>query len=40
MRRKRLDRPFPIIDHCFPTGMPSYMLITHNAFELLATPGG
>ncbi len=32
-------RPFPIIDHCFPTGMPSYMLITHNAFELLVTPG-
>ena len=32
-------RPFPIIDHCFPTGMPSYMLITHNAFELLFTPG-
>jgi hypothetical protein len=32
-------RPFPIIDHCFPTGMPSYMLITHNAFELLLTPG-
>ena len=32
-------RPFPIIDHCFPTGMPSWMLITHNAFELLFTPG-
>jgi len=32
-------RPFPIIDHCFPTGMPSYMLITHNAFEILYTPG-
>ncbi len=32
-------RPFPIIDHCFPTGMPSYMLITHNAFEILSTPG-
>lgn len=32
-------RPFPVIDHCFPTGMPSYMLITHNAFELLLTPG-
>jgi hypothetical protein len=32
-------RPFPIIDHCFPTGMPSYMLITHNAFEFLMTPG-
>jgi hypothetical protein len=32
-------RPFPIIDHCFPTGMPSWMLITHNAFEILVTPG-
>jgi hypothetical protein len=31
--------PFPVIDHCFPTGMPSYMLITHNAIELLVTPG-
>src|ERR1700733_5853096 len=27
-------RPFEIIDHCFPTGMPSWMLITHNAFEV------
>jgi hypothetical protein len=32
-------RPFPIIDHCFPTGMPSWMLITHNAVEILFTPG-
>jgi hypothetical protein len=32
-------RPFPIIDHCFPTGMPSWMLITHNALEFLFTPG-
>jgi hypothetical protein len=32
-------RPFPVIDHCFPTGMPSWMLITHNAFEILFTPG-
>jgi hypothetical protein len=32
-------RPFPIIDHCFPTGMPSWMLITHNAFEILFSPG-
>ena len=32
-------RPFAIIDHCFPTGMPSWMLITHNAFEVLFTPG-
>ena len=31
--------PFPIIDHCFPTGMPSWMLINHNALEFLFTPG-
>jgi len=31
--------PFEIIDHCFPTGMPSWMLITHNAMEVLFTPG-
>ena len=36
---EKAGRPFPIIDHCFPTAMPSYMLITHNAFELLVTPG-
>jgi hypothetical protein len=36
---EQAGRPFPVIDHCFPTGMPSYMLITHNAFELLFTPG-
>jgi hypothetical protein len=36
---EKAGRPFPIIDHCFPTGMPSYMLITHNAFELLMSPG-
>jgi hypothetical protein len=36
---EKAGRPFPIIDHCFPTGMPSYMLITHNAFELLISPG-
>jgi hypothetical protein len=36
---EKAGRPFPVIDHCFPTGMPSYMLITHNAFELLLTPG-
>jgi hypothetical protein len=32
-------KPFPVIDHCFPTGMPSWMLITHNAMEVLFTPG-
>ncbi len=32
-------RPYPVIDHCFPHGMPTWMLITHNAFEILFTPG-
>ena len=36
---EQAGRPFPIIDHCFPTGMPSWMLITHNAVEILFTPG-
>ena len=32
-------RPFLVLDHCLPHGMPTWMLITHNAFELLVTPG-
>ncbi len=32
-------RPFLVLSHCLPHGMPSWMLITHNAFELLVTPG-
>jgi hypothetical protein len=36
---EKAGRPFPVFDHCFPHGMPSYMLVTHNAFELLVTPG-
>jgi hypothetical protein len=36
---EKAGRPFPVFDHCFPAGMPSFMLITHNAFEVLITPG-
>jgi len=32
-------RPFLVLAHCLPHGMPSWMLISHNAFELLVTPG-
>jgi hypothetical protein len=39
LAQQEAGRPFPILDHCFPHGMPGYMLFTHNAFELLATPG-
>ena len=36
---EKAGRPFLVLSHCLPHGMPSWMLITHNAFELLATPG-
>jgi hypothetical protein len=32
-------RPKLVLDHCLPHGMPSWMLITHNAMEILLTPG-
>jgi hypothetical protein len=36
---ERAGRPFLVLSHCLPHGMPSWMLMTHNAFELLTTPG-
>jgi hypothetical protein len=36
---EKAGRPFLVLSHCLPHGMPSWMLITHNAFELLMTPG-
>jgi len=39
VEEEKAGRPFLILDHCLPHGMPSWMLITHNAFELLVTPG-
>ena len=35
----KAGRPALILAHCLPHGMPSWMLITHNAFEILMTPG-
>jgi hypothetical protein len=35
----KAGRPFLVLDHCLPHGMPSWMLISHNAFEVLMTPG-
>jgi hypothetical protein len=32
-------RPFLVLQGCLPHGMPSLMLIMHNAFEILDTPG-
>jgi hypothetical protein len=36
---EKAGRPFLVLSHCLPHGMPSWMLITHNALELLTTPG-
>ena len=36
---EKAGRPFLVLSHCMPHGMPSWMLITHNAMEILVTPG-
>jgi hypothetical protein len=36
---EKAGRPFLVLGHCLPHGMPSWMLISHNAFEWLTTPG-
>lgn len=36
---EKAGRPFLVLSHCLPHGMPSWMLITHNAVEILTTPG-
>ena len=36
---EKAGRPRLVLSHCMPHGMPSWMLITHNAIEILMTPG-
>jgi hypothetical protein len=36
---EKAGRPFLVLNHCLPHGMPSWMLITHNAMEILTMPG-
>lgn len=36
---EKAGRPFLVLNYCLPHGMPSWMLITHNPFEVLMTPG-
>jgi hypothetical protein len=36
---EKAGRPPPLFVNCLPEGMPSWMLITHNALEFAFTPG-
>jgi hypothetical protein len=36
---ERAGRPTPLFVNCLPEGMPSGMLVTHNAIEFAFTPG-
>jgi hypothetical protein len=36
---EKAGRPFLVLSHCLPHGMPTWMLIPHNAMEVLVTPG-
>jgi hypothetical protein len=39
MAEEKAGRPPPLFVNCLPEGMPAWMLITHNAMEILFTPG-
>jgi hypothetical protein len=36
---EKAGRPFLVLGYCLPHGMPTWMLINHNVFEILMTPG-
>jgi hypothetical protein len=36
---QKAGRPAPLFVNCLPEGMPTWMLITHNALEFAFTPG-
>lgn len=36
---EKAGRPPPVFVNCLPEAMPSWMLVTHNAMEILFTPG-
>jgi hypothetical protein len=36
---EKAGRPQSIFANCLPQGMPSRMLVTHSALEILFTPG-
>ena len=39
LEEEKAGRPAPIVVSCLPESMPAWMLISHNAVEILFTPG-
>ena len=39
LAEEKAGRPPPLFVNCLPEAMPAWMLITHNAMEILFTPG-
>src|SRR5579871_2195553 len=39
LAEEKAGRPPPIFVNCLPEAMPGWMLVTHNAMEILFTPG-
>jgi hypothetical protein len=39
LEEEKAGRPTPIVVSCLPEAMPAWMLISHNAMEILFTPG-
>jgi hypothetical protein len=39
LEEEKAGRPTPIVVSCLPESMPAWMLISHNAMEILFTPG-
>jgi len=39
LAEEKAGRPPPLFVNCLPEAMPAWMLVTHNAMEILFTPG-
>ena len=39
LAEEKAGRPTPLFTNCLPESMPAWMLISHNAMEILFTPG-
>ena len=39
LAEEKAGRPTPLFTNCLPEAMPAWMLISHNAMEILFTPG-